>query len=419
MTHLPLDRFWPKVARTGEDECWLWLASKTADGGYGRLTFQARSYTAHRFCWEAHNGPIEPGQHVLHRCDQPDCVNPAHLFLGTHAQNMRDKVEKGRASHGLAHGLKNALRFQAARDEAVQEIVTLEQAGAFDMQAAPDGQIQQADSDAHLVAMWLERSESPNTQRNYKRRAAELMQFVGRPLQYTRLGDVQAYLASLADKAPATRANATAAIKSLLSFAQEIGYIRFNVGKVVKAPSVKNVLAERILPEGDVIRMIEMEASPRNRAVLKVMYGGGLRISEACGLRWRDLSPRDDAGQVTVHGKGGKTRAVLLSARTWRELMAIRPADAQPDGAVFESRKGRKPLTVTMVHRVVKAAADRAGLPAEMSAHWLRHCHASHSLDRGAPIHLVQSTIGHASVATTGRYLHARPNDSSSKYLGV
>ncbi|TCO07522.1 tyrosine-type recombinase/integrase [Camelimonas lactis] len=277
----------------------------------------------------------------------------------------------------------------------------------------------QADNDAHLVAMWIERSESPHTRRNYRRRADDFMAFVGVPLSAIRLGDVQAYLASLAGKAPATRANATAAVKSLLSFAQEIGYIRFNVGKVVKAPSVKNTLAERILPEADVIRMLELEANPRNRAILKVLYGGGLRISEACGLRWRDLSPRDDAGQVTIHGKGGKTRVVLLSVRTWRELAGLRPSDADPDGAVFESRKGRAPLTTTQVHRIVKAAADRAGLPPETSAHWLRHCHASHSLDRGAPIHLVKDTIGHASVATTGRYLHARPNDSSSKYLGV
>ena len=71
------------------------------------------------------------------------------------------------------------------------------------------------------------------------------------------------------------------------------------------------------------------------------------------------------------------------------------------------------------VHRIVKAAAARAGLSAAVSAHWLRHAHASHALDRGAPIHLVQATLGHSSVATTGRYLHARPNDSSSRYLVV
>ncbi|MHB2205604.1 tyrosine-type recombinase/integrase [Methylobacterium sp. CM6257] len=155
----------------------------------------------------------------------------------------------------------------------------------------------------------------------------------------------------------------------------------------------------------------------RNRVLLTVLYSGGLRISEACGLRWRDLAIRDTAGQATVFGKGGKTRAVLLSAATWKVLGALRD-QAGPEETVFRSRKGGA-LDPSAVHRAVKAAAARAGLPPEVSAHWLRHAHASHALDRGAPIHLVQATLGHASVATTGRYLHARPSESSAPFLGV
>lgn len=74
-------------------------------------------------------------------------------------------------------------------------------------------------------------------------------------------------------------------------------------------------------------------------------------------------------------------------------------------------------LDRTQVYRIVKAAASRAGIEGNVSPHWLRHAHASHSLDRGAPLHLVQATLGHSSVATTERYLHARPNDSSAMYL--
>lgn len=68
--------------------------------------------------------------------------------------------------------------------------------------------------------------------------------------------------------------------------------------------------------------------------------------------------------------------------------------------------------------RIVRRAAERAELEAgsKVSPHWLRHAHATHALERGAPIHLVQATLGHASVATTGRYLHARPTDSSARY---
>jgi len=126
----------------------------------------------------------------------------------------------------------------------------------------------QADTDRDLIAMWVARSASPHTRRNYRRQAARFLAFVNRPLAMVRLGDVQAYLAALEGQAPATRANATAALKSLFSFAQEIGYLRFNLGKVLKAPPVKNTLAERILDEAAVHRMLALEAAPRNRALL-------------------------------------------------------------------------------------------------------------------------------------------------------
>jgi integrase/recombinase XerD len=282
--------------------------------------------------------------------------------------------------------------------------------------------VRQADTDAGFVAMWIARHASPHTRSNYRRQAERFLAFVRCPLPAVRLGDVQAYLATLDGRASATRANATAAIKSLFSFAQETGYVRFNVGKVLKCPPVKTTLAERIMPEADTLRMIALESSPRNRALLTVLYGGGLRVSEVCGLCWRDLAERDDAGQATVYGKGGKTRIVLLSANTWKALAALTGAQVGhplPDAPVFMSREGGGALDRSQVHRIVKAAAGRAGLSTEISAHWLRHAHASHSLERGAPIHLVQATLGHASVATTGRYLHARPSDSSARYLGV
>ncbi|WP_238292801.1 tyrosine-type recombinase/integrase [Methylobacterium longum] len=267
-----------------------------------------------------------------------------------------------------------------------------------------------------MVRLWLARSSSPNTRRNYEREARRFLAHVGKPLGSVRMGELQDYLASLLGSS-ATVALAASALKSLFTFAQEVGYLRFNIGAAVKVPPIKNTLAERIMSEADALLMIRQEPILRNRVLLTVLYGGGLRISEVCGLRWRDLTVRDEAGQATVFGKGGKTRAVLLSAATWKVLTALRGV-APADQPVFRSRKGGA-LDPSAVHRVVKAAAARAGLPGEVSAHWLRHAHASHSLDRGAPIHLVQATLGHASVATTGRYLHARPSESSARFLGV
>ncbi len=116
---------------------------------------------------------------------------------------------------------------------------------------------------------------------------------------------------------------------------------------------------------------------------------------------------------LTVYGKGGKTRHVLLSSGTWDALTAIRD-EAGDDAPVFVSRTGG-PLSRTQAFRIVRAAAKRASVDKDVSPHWLRHAHASHALDRGAAVHLVQATLGHSSVATTGRYLHARPTESSSK----
>lgn len=87
-------RFWLRVDRSGD--CWRWTGTHKATG-YGRLSWGGRrAAPAHRVAWELTHGVIPDGVHVLHRCDNPTCVNPAHLFLGTHADNMSDRREKGR-----------------------------------------------------------------------------------------------------------------------------------------------------------------------------------------------------------------------------------------------------------------------------------------------------------------------------------
>jgi hypothetical protein len=90
------DRFWKKVQKT--DSCWVWIGGLSHS--YGWMGINSRHVLAHRISWELHNGPIPDGLYVCHHCDNPPCVRPDHLFLGTHDDNMNDKISKGRQGHG-------------------------------------------------------------------------------------------------------------------------------------------------------------------------------------------------------------------------------------------------------------------------------------------------------------------------------
>ena len=95
-------RFWLKVDRLGADVCWPWLGAKMCKKPYqhGKFRIGKRLVGAHRASWELHHGLIGAGLHVLHRCDNGLCVNPSHLFLGTHQDNMKDRDLKGRQARG-------------------------------------------------------------------------------------------------------------------------------------------------------------------------------------------------------------------------------------------------------------------------------------------------------------------------------
>jgi integrase/recombinase XerD len=276
----------------------------------------------------------------------------------------------------------------------------------------------QASSDTQLLEIWLH-GRSIHTQRAYRGDIERFQARAGKPFRQITLSDLQQFADSLGNLAPASRYRTLSAIKSLLAFAHRIGYLPFDVGRALRLPAVRNQLAERILPEADLHRILGLEPNARNRALLTLLYASGVRVSELCGLSWRNLQPNGDGGQISVFGKGGVTRAIQVPASVWKLLAGLRTPKTVAADPVFRSRKGKnggllRPLAVL---RIVRKASARAGIELPVSPHWFRHAHASHALDRGAPIHLVQATLGHASITTTGRYLHARPNDSSSRFL--
>lgn len=121
-------RFWRKVDRRGDDECWLWRGTKNLDG-YGRFSLDGAKVAAHRFAYELFVGPIPEGALIRHTCDDPACVNPAHHIPGTNAENMRDMVERKRSASGVRHGSRKltieqlvVIRQRIAADETMEAI---------------------------------------------------------------------------------------------------------------------------------------------------------------------------------------------------------------------------------------------------------------------------------------------------------
>jgi len=98
------DKFWEKVDIRGPNECWPWTAY-TNDMGYGMIKHKGRALRAHRVAWELTYGPIPEGMFVCHHCDNPLCCNPAHLFIGTQADNLTDMAQKGRSTLGERDGM--------------------------------------------------------------------------------------------------------------------------------------------------------------------------------------------------------------------------------------------------------------------------------------------------------------------------
>ncbi len=277
-------------------------------------------------------------------------------------------------------------------------------------------------TNTELIDLWLH-GKSANTVDGYRRYANRFFSHVNKPLADVTLMDFQLWVMTLGSSNNSQRV-AVGAIKSLFSFAKQLGVISANLGVLVKSPKAKNRLAERILTTEEVQLLINSTTNERDkqsllaardRSIVRLLYFAGLRVSELCGLKWRDLKARGDGGQITVFGKGEKTRTVLVGAGIWHSIDELK-GDARKDDPVFVSAKGGH-LCRSMVFHIVKNAATRAGIEGNVSPHWLRHSHASHSLDRGAPIHLLQKTLGHSSVAITEMYLHARPTDSSGLYL--
>ena len=243
-----------------------------------------------------------------------------------------------------------------------------------------------------------------------KRRKIELAAQVKRE-------DIVAFLANEREKGMkgSTRSRRTAAIRMFFRHLKERHLIRENPSDLMDAPK-KALALPRVLSEQEVFAMLdevkgEDPISLRDRAILEVMYGCGLRVSELCELKREDIVA--DGELLRILGKGSKERIVPIGGAAGRALTAYlegsRESFAKGDlseGHIFLTRLGR-PFTRQGVFKIVRTRAAAVGIAADrVSPHVLRHCFASHMLSHGADIRAIQELLGHADIGTTQVYTH-------------
>jgi site-specific recombinase XerD len=263
-----------------------------------------------------------------------------------------------------------------------------------------------------------ERGRRPNTVAAYRRDATDLARCchdwgIDHPAE-VELSTLRRYLADLADRgyARATVARRASVLRSLFALLRRRGIVERDPAELLGSPKQGRHLP-RVLRPDEVDRLLDAPErgtanGRRDRALLELLYASGARVAEACAL---DLAGLDlPQGQVRLFGKGGKERITPLGAPAvdaLRDYLATaRPAlagDRTTDALLLNSRGDR--LGVRDARTAVGRAATLAGL-GHVTPHTLRHSFATHLLEGGADIRVVQELLGHASLATTQRYTH-------------
>jgi integrase/recombinase XerD len=273
-----------------------------------------------------------------------------------------------------------------------------------------------AASDPELIRLWISQ-KAKTTQKTYLTIAKQFLEFSNKPLAETKLEDILMWLESFQQFRGSSQNTVNcklATLKSLFSFGVKTGYLAANPAALVKTIKAKDALIERLLLEEEVKRLIEAATPGRDRCILKLLYVLGLRVSELVGLSWGDFREISTGVTVLILGKGHKTRTLIIDKQFWAEIQEL-PRSAKTE-AVFLSRFNNR-LDRHAVHRLVKAAVEKAGINPHTSAHWLRHAHACHSLKHGAGVELLMKSLGHSSLAVTSRYLHVEPSECTSNFI--
>lgn len=264
----------------------------------------------------------------------------------------------------------------------------------------------------------LERSMSPNTIAGYAsdvRQYFELLQRDGTKPADATTEQISRFLAERMEAGVTKRSQAriTSSVKALYRFLDAEGQLAENPCDKLSAPKI-NPYLPTVLSVEEVLRILEsvdlsQPEGHRNRCMLEVLYSCGLRVSELVNLKISDLFL--DEGFIRVYGKGSKQRLVpigtpaITAIRFYREVRDAGPVQKNAEDILFLNRRGGK-LTREMVFHIVKDQTAKAGIRKNVSPHTFRHSFATHLVENGADLRVVQQMLGHESILTTEIYTH-------------
>lgn len=275
----------------------------------------------------------------------------------------------------------------------------------------------------------LEKSLSDNTVESYEQDLQKLIAYCkGNGLDPEKAGfnDLQEFLYTQfkIDTNPRSQARIISGIRSFYKFLLYNKYIEQDPSELIELPKLGNHLPEVLsLDEIDnMIACIDMSKTEgrRNRAIIEMLYGSGLRVSELTTLKLSNMYRSE--GYMLVEGKGSKQRLVPISEEAakqfdfWLEDRATLDIKPEFSDFAFLNRYGRG-LTRSMIFHIIKELAVMAGIKKNISPHTLRHSFATHLLQNGADLRVIQQLLGHESITTTEIYTHISVEDLRSAIL--
>lgn len=279
--------------------------------------------------------------------------------------------------------------------------------------------------DMALIAAWVYQ-KGPKTQIYYKRVVKEFYEFYPQlTLKTTQITHLVLFLKTYKQFSDSTRNTYKNALRSLFSFALKTGYLERNPALALESLKVSDRFHSKVLSREQIERLIQCEKNQRNQLILKILYFTGIRVDELTQLKTNSFQQSTQGLIMLVVGKGRKLRSVHIPDH-FKENILDYIINLNPEDYLFTNDRRvdfgigdfqRSRLNHSQIFRIVKSAAANAGLDVKPSPHWLRHTSATHAIEAGAPVHVVQRSLGHESISTTGRYLEIRPKESVGDYL--